>query len=84
MARRRRSLARTSRTRWAPFSSAALMLETLGLKEEAAALDAAVKSAVVQRKGTKDIGGKLGTRETGDWIAAELSDARETHESLRG
>jgi 3-isopropylmalate dehydrogenase len=58
--------------------SSALMLETLGLKEEAAALEAAVKSAVLQGIGTKDIGGKLGTRETGDWIAAELRRTGQT------
>ena len=49
--------------------SAALMLEYLGLTQEAAAIEAAVKDAVVGGQGTKDIGGSLGTRETGDHIA---------------
>jgi 3-isopropylmalate dehydrogenase len=53
--------------------SAGLMLETLGLKEEAAAIEAAVKSAVVSGQGTKEIGGALGTRETGDYIAAQIA-----------
>jgi 3-isopropylmalate dehydrogenase len=49
--------------------SAALMLEYLGLKSEAAAIEAAVKASVVSGHGTAEIGGKLGTRETGDYIA---------------
>ena len=49
--------------------SAALMLEYLGLKPEAAAIEAAVKESVVSGNGTAEIGGKLGTRETGDYIA---------------
>src|SRR3989441_2714051 len=49
--------------------SAALMLEYLGMREEAAAIEAAVKQSVVSRNGTAEIGGKLGTRETGDYIA---------------
>ncbi len=55
--------------------SAALMLDTLDLKDEAAAIDAAVKTAVVQGKGTKEIGGSLGTKETGDVIASEIRRA---------
>ena len=49
--------------------SAALMLDYLGLKAEAAAVDAAVQAAVVAGQGTREIGGSLGTRETGDAIA---------------
>ena len=49
--------------------SAALMLEYLGLQPEAAAIEAAVKDAVVTGHGTAEIGGTLGTRETGDYIA---------------
>ena len=54
------------------ISSAALMLETLGLATEAAAIDAAVLASVTEGHGTKDIGGSLGTRETGDWITQKL------------
>ena len=54
------------------ISSAALMLETLGLAEEAAAIDAAVVKAVRERQVTQDIGGSLGTREAGDFIAAQV------------
>ena len=52
--------------------SAALMLEYLGLHQEAAAVERAVREAVVSGKGTKDVGGSLGTRETGDYIAAHI------------
>ncbi len=51
--------------------SAALMLETVGWTDEAKRIEAAVESAVRGRQTTKDIGGTLGTREAGDWIANE-------------
>ncbi len=49
--------------------SAALMLEALDMKQEALAIEAAVKQAVVSGNGTREIGGTLGTRETGDYIS---------------
>jgi 3-isopropylmalate dehydrogenase len=52
--------------------SAALMLETLGLAAEAQALEAAVADAVRTGNMTKDIGGALGTKETGDYIAGRV------------
>jgi len=52
--------------------SAALMLEYLGLTPEARAIEAAVQEAVVTGQGTREIGGSLGTRETGDYIAAHI------------
>jgi 3-isopropylmalate dehydrogenase len=57
------------------ISSAALMLETLGLTAEAAAIDAAVLKAVRERQVTQDVGGGLGTREAGDYIAACIRKA---------
>jgi 3-isopropylmalate dehydrogenase len=54
--------------------SAALMLHVSGLRLEGAAVEAAVKQAVVNGQGTREIGGTLGTRETGDYIAAAISD----------
>jgi 3-isopropylmalate dehydrogenase len=54
------------------IASAALMLETLGLADEAAAIDAAVLKAVRERQVTQDVGGPLGTREAGDFIAAAV------------
>jgi len=52
--------------------STALMLDYLGLKQEAAAIEAAVQDAVATGNGTREIGGTLGTRETGDYIASHL------------
>jgi 3-isopropylmalate dehydrogenase len=52
------------------IASAALMLETLGLATEAAAIDAAILKAVKENQVTPDIGGTLGTREAGDVITA--------------
>jgi 3-isopropylmalate dehydrogenase len=53
--------------------SAALMLEYLGLTREASAIEAAVKESVVTGHGTAEIGGTLGTRETGDYIAKAVA-----------
>jgi 3-isopropylmalate dehydrogenase len=55
--------------------SASLMLDYLGLKHEAAAMEAAVRDAVVAGQGTKEIAGSLGTSETGDYIAAHIRRA---------
>jgi 3-isopropylmalate dehydrogenase len=52
--------------------SAALMLEHLGLAAEAAAIERAVRDAVVSGNGPAEIGGPLGTRETGDYIAERI------------
>jgi 3-isopropylmalate dehydrogenase len=52
--------------------SAALMLDHLGLEQEASAIEAAVQDAVVTGNGTREIGGTLGTREAGDYIAAHV------------
>jgi 3-isopropylmalate dehydrogenase len=54
------------------IASAALMLEALGLNKEAAAIDAAILKAVRETQVTADIGGTLGTREAGDYIAGEI------------
>ncbi len=51
------------------IASVALMLETCGLADEAAAIDAAILKAVRERQVTQDVGGTLGTREAGDFIA---------------
>jgi 3-isopropylmalate dehydrogenase len=54
--------------------STALMLETLGAIDESKAIEAAVKAAVTEGQTTSDIGGSLGTRECGDWIAARVKN----------
>jgi isocitrate/isopropylmalate dehydrogenase len=51
------------------------MLDHLGLKHEAAAMEAAVRDAVVAGQGTREIAGSLGTSETGDYIAARIRSA---------
>jgi len=60
--------------------SAALMLDYLGWTDEAAAIEAAVKESVVSGNGTAEIGGNLGTRETGDYIVRAI---RNSHESTK-
>jgi 3-isopropylmalate dehydrogenase len=57
--------------------SAALMLDYVGWKDEAAAVEAAVKESVVSGNGTAEIGGSLGTRETGDFIARQIQQSIE-------
>jgi 3-isopropylmalate dehydrogenase len=52
--------------------SSGLMLEYLGLSAESKAIEAAVQDAVDGGHGTKEIGGELGTKETGDYIAKQI------------
>jgi 3-isopropylmalate dehydrogenase len=57
-----------------PFGAiltAAMMLGHLGLTSEAEKIEAAVLAAVRERKTTQDIGGPLGTREAGEWVASQ-------------
>jgi len=49
--------------------SAAMMLAHLGMSSEAQKIEAAVLEAVRQKKTTPDLGGTLGTREAGEWVA---------------
>jgi 3-isopropylmalate dehydrogenase len=59
-----------------PFGAiltAAMMLAHLGMMAEAAKIEAAVLEAVRQKKTTADIGGTLGTREAGEWVANFIS-----------
>jgi 3-isopropylmalate dehydrogenase len=53
--------------------TAAMMLAHLGMAKEADRIESAVLNAVDQRKTTVDLGGKLGTREAGDWVAHAVS-----------
>ena len=53
--------------------SSALMLETLGAVDEAKAIERTVEAAIAQNQTTSDIGGSLGTREVGDWIAKRIA-----------
>ncbi|MHB8540575.1 MAG: isocitrate/isopropylmalate dehydrogenase family protein [Candidatus Acidiferrales bacterium] len=59
-----------------PLGSAlagAMMMEYLGWVREAGLIDAAVRSAIREGKTTADLGGSLGTREVGDWLAERIS-----------
>ncbi len=53
--------------------TASLMLAHLGLGPAARLIDAAVLAAVQEKQATADIGGKLGTKEAGDWIASRIT-----------
>lgn len=53
--------------------TAAMMLRHLDLGSYADRLESAVHEAIVERKTTQDIGGGLGTREVGDWIADRVA-----------
>jgi len=58
-----------------PFGAilaAAMMLAHLGFTQDAVKIEAAVLQAVRQKKSTQDIGGGLGTREAGNWVAEHL------------
>jgi 3-isopropylmalate dehydrogenase len=52
--------------------TAAMMLEHLGFSAESRSINDAVLEAVRQNKTTEDIGGSLGTRESGEWIARRV------------
>ena len=59
-----------------PFGAiltAAMMLAHLGMTKEAQKIEAAVLEAVLQKKTTQDIGGTLGTKEAGEWVAREVT-----------
>ena len=58
--------------------SSALMLDHLGSTQQAAAIEHAVADAVETMNVTPDIGGRLGTSQTGDYIAERI--AGHTHE----
>jgi 3-isopropylmalate dehydrogenase len=51
----------------------AMMLAHLGMEAEAAKIESAVLEAVRQKKTTEDIGGPLGTKEAGEWVAEQMA-----------
>src|SRR6202044_3523456 len=52
--------------------TAAIMLAHLGFAKESEKIEAAVLEAVRQKKTPQDIGGTLGTREAGEWVARKI------------
>src|ERR1700687_464338 len=62
-----------------PFGAiltAAMMLAHLELTKESEKIEAAVLEAVRQKKTTQDIGGMLGTKEAGEWVADAIRSAK--------
>jgi len=55
------------------IATAAMMLEHLGLADEAERINQAIVEAVRQKKTTLDIGGSLGTKEAAAWIADKVA-----------
>jgi 3-isopropylmalate dehydrogenase len=64
--------------------SAALLLDHAGRAAEAAAVRTAVRVAVADRQVTPDVGGSLGTRETGAAIVAALRNISTGVQARRG
>ncbi len=59
-----------------PFGAiltAAMMLGHLGLTEPATRIETAVLQAVQQKRTTQDLGGALGTKEAGEWVAETIA-----------
>jgi 3-isopropylmalate dehydrogenase len=59
-----------------PFGAiltAAMMLRHLEFEKEPDKIEAAVLEAVREKKTTQDVGGTLGTREAGEWVANSVS-----------
>jgi 3-isopropylmalate dehydrogenase len=59
--------------------AAGMMFAYLGWAAEAQALQDAVRAAIREGKTTTELGGSLGTREAGDWLANSVSRSGLTH-----
>jgi 3-isopropylmalate dehydrogenase len=53
--------------------AASMMFAYLGWNTEAQAIENAVRAAIHEGKTTRDLGGPLGTREVGDWLANKVA-----------
>ena len=73
MARRPRIAGKNIANPMGAILTAAMMLAHLGLAEPASRIEAAVLEAVRQKKTTQDVGGPLGTREVGEWVAQRVA-----------
>ncbi len=56
--------------------AAAMMLENFGWERESAVMEAAVRAALRENQVTADLGGSLGTRTAGDWLANFIAKQR--------
>ena len=52
--------------------SASLLLETLDKRDASQLIERAVEAAVKANQTTPDLGGTLGTKEVGDWVAGQI------------
>jgi 3-isopropylmalate dehydrogenase len=52
----------------------AMLLESVGARDASAAVERAVRGAIAEGVGTADVGGRMGTRAVGDWIAARVRE----------
>jgi isocitrate/isopropylmalate dehydrogenase len=52
-----------------------MMFEYLGWQAEADAIARAVRAALKEGKTPAELGGTLGTREVGDWVANSISNS---------
>jgi 3-isopropylmalate dehydrogenase len=52
--------------------TSAMMLAQLGFSDAGRKIEAAVHQAVLEKKTTQDVGGTLGTKEVGEWIAKKV------------
>jgi len=57
----------------AAILAGAMMFEYLGWMDEAKVIDLAVRAAVREGQVTQELGGKLGTRECGEWVARRVA-----------
>ena len=53
--------------------SAAMLLDHVDWPKEARAIEAAVQSAIKEGKTTQDLGGTMGTKQVGDYVAGKLA-----------
>lgn len=59
----------------AAILTVAMMLDDLDFADAAAAVEGAVRAAIAEGVGTADVGGRLGTRAVGEWIAGRVRSA---------
>ena len=57
----------------AAILSMAMLLNSIGASDAARAVEQAARASLIECAGTEDIGGTLGTRATGDWIAQHVT-----------
>jgi len=60
----------------AAILTVAMMLSDFGADDASRAVEQAVHAAIAHGVGTADVGGNIGTREVGEWIASRVRDAR--------